>query len=592
MTNQKLNNYVLHYLEKDQTRCAIMLSAPWGTGKSYYIQNILIPFICERKDYKVIVVSAYGLSNINDISKSIYFESKFKILNPKNEAMQTAKFVGKTILKGVTSFFGIDLSTNEKALSELYKTIDLNKKLIVIEDIERTSINILELLGFVNNLVEHDNAKVLLVANEDELIKYEEIIDENNKKLKVLTHEAKEYLRVKEKTISDTLHYWPDFISTYETILEQYRFNELTGIPNKEISLLVHNCLIKENQIGSRVNLRSIIFGIQKTVDILKFMNNYGNADFVKTLLIGNIIFALKKKNNESIIWDKDNQGAQLGTAEYPLFKFAYDYIINQVQDSDEANKTFLDFCKHIDFANKQSEKSSKLKPFFSFYIESEAAVKESINFLCENISNNEIIPTREYGRIANYLIAIRRVIGNEEIINKCLDRMLDIVDSESIDIIESLEFYSGIELIEQEDKNDLRVFVKKMIEKIESKQLNFMNFDYSRDNLSGFIEKIEKQKDLFVTKKSFIKSLNCEKMIELINQCNSKEIYEIDGMFYTIYSYSNLNDIFKEDLDTLIEFRNGLQGISDKNEFDNIKKKRIQYFIEHIDEIITSINR
>lgn len=169
---------------------------------------------------------------------------------------------------------------------------------------------------------------------------------------------------------------------------------------------------------------------------------------------------------------------------------------------------------------------------------------------------------------------------------------MLDIVDSESIDIIESLEFYSGIELIEQEDKNDLRVFVKKMIEKIESKQLNFMNFDYSRDNLSGFIEKIEKQKDLFVTKKSFIKNLNCEKMIELISQCNSKEIYEIDGMFYTIYSYSNLNDIFKEDLDTLIEFRNGLQGISDKNEFDNIKKKRIQYFIEHIDEIITSINR
>lgn len=41
MTYQELNQYILHYLTEDKTKSAIMLTGPWGTGKSYYIQNEL-----------------------------------------------------------------------------------------------------------------------------------------------------------------------------------------------------------------------------------------------------------------------------------------------------------------------------------------------------------------------------------------------------------------------------------------------------------------------------------------------------------------------------------------------------------------------
>ena len=42
MKNVELNEYIRHYLEEDKTKSAIMLSAPWGTEKSYYIHaNIL-----------------------------------------------------------------------------------------------------------------------------------------------------------------------------------------------------------------------------------------------------------------------------------------------------------------------------------------------------------------------------------------------------------------------------------------------------------------------------------------------------------------------------------------------------------------------
>lgn len=73
----------------------------------------------------------------------------------------------------MTSFFGVDLSVSEKDLNNLYSSVDLTGKLIVLEDVERSSIDIKEILGYVNSLVEQDGVKVLLVANEQEIYKYE-----------------------------------------------------------------------------------------------------------------------------------------------------------------------------------------------------------------------------------------------------------------------------------------------------------------------------------------------------------------------------------------------------------------------------------
>lgn len=58
-------------------------------------------------------------------------------------------------------------------MKQLYDSIDLSGKLIILEDLERSGIDILEILGYVNSLTEQDGVKVLLVANEHELIHYE-----------------------------------------------------------------------------------------------------------------------------------------------------------------------------------------------------------------------------------------------------------------------------------------------------------------------------------------------------------------------------------------------------------------------------------
>ena len=113
MTYSELTEYIRHYLENDKTKSAIMLSGEWGTGKSHFVQNVLIPELVKDGDSRCVVVSLYGLQAIPEISKSIYLEMRAKALQPRGEATATGEVVAKTVVKGITSFLGIDLSLSE-----------------------------------------------------------------------------------------------------------------------------------------------------------------------------------------------------------------------------------------------------------------------------------------------------------------------------------------------------------------------------------------------------------------------------------------------------------------------------------------------
>lgn len=104
MTNLELSKYLKHYVEMDKTKSAIMLTGEWGTGKSHYIKNELIPFLAANGGHKCTLVSLYGLSCVNDISKSIYLESRAKILASKSEGLAAGTLAATTVIKGVSSF--------------------------------------------------------------------------------------------------------------------------------------------------------------------------------------------------------------------------------------------------------------------------------------------------------------------------------------------------------------------------------------------------------------------------------------------------------------------------------------------------------
>ena len=127
MTNDELNQYILHYLTEDKTNTAIMLTGDWGTGKSHYIQNTLKPYLEkeENGNHQCIVVSLYGIKSTVEISKAIYLECRAKWIGEKTEGKAAGKIIAKTVLKGVTQLFGVDLSQNEQDLQKLYESMQI-----------------------------------------------------------------------------------------------------------------------------------------------------------------------------------------------------------------------------------------------------------------------------------------------------------------------------------------------------------------------------------------------------------------------------------------------------------------------------------
>ncbi|WP_423912151.1 P-loop NTPase fold protein [Flavobacterium sp.] len=92
------------------------------------------------------------------------------ILYLKNRGVKIFTGLGKSIYKFLSgSEFQELLSDTNTSSSDL---IDFSKILLCIDDIDRKSptLNSKEFFGFVNNLVENQNAKILLIANEKEFI--------------------------------------------------------------------------------------------------------------------------------------------------------------------------------------------------------------------------------------------------------------------------------------------------------------------------------------------------------------------------------------------------------------------------------------
>lgn len=63
-------------------------------------------------------------------------------------------------------------------------------KKIIFDDLERCSIVIPNILGYINQFVENNGLKVIVIANEDEIIKLDQL---DNK-----IDNAKAYLTIKE----------------------------------------------------------------------------------------------------------------------------------------------------------------------------------------------------------------------------------------------------------------------------------------------------------------------------------------------------------------------------------------------------------
>lgn len=596
MNTEELNKHIKNYLENDKTNSAIMLTGAWGSGKSYYVKNELVPYIDKDNQGKCVIVSLYGIKNLEDISKSIYLEIRAKAINKNSEKLSVGKLVAKTIIKGFAGYFGVDLSMSEEDLQKLYNSIDLTGKLIILEDLERCKIEIIELLGFVNNLVEQDGVKVLLVANEEEIIQYEDkkVKDTNGKTKKesAYTEKAKDYLRKKEKTVSDTLIFEPTQEIALKNIINLHFEKDLSN------ALTEDECIADIVNVLSTVksnNLRSVMFACQKTSDLIKLYEKPLDVNFIKFLLCSNIAFSCRIKNGEDCTWkDKETSPAALGTAIFPLYKVCYDFIKNQSFIKLLLEQAEQGYLKRKKIEAGQTEFNRLFAVLRNYYSRTEEEVSNAIIQIKELLKKNEGVEYTQYAVLANYLIAVRDCVDNTSDIEECKTLMLQNIRGigNTEDIESEILYHSGIQLEDPKDNQELVDFKKKLIEEINFKKKEVFVFDYSIESIREFIDYVQKNRSEYINEGGFANNIPIPKFIETLKICNADLIMKTRSVFLSVYSSANIKDFLANDKDTLEVLRDQIQKLKDTyGGFDKIQKKQLKWFISNLVDIINKLS-
>ena len=103
---QSINDYI-----KDHHQ-AVLLDGAWGTGKTYFVKNVLIPELDKNFNNKdssqkaqIVYLSLYGVSSLTDIQNGMYMSLIESLLsngliknNNAGQLIKGAKFLSKILL--------------------------------------------------------------------------------------------------------------------------------------------------------------------------------------------------------------------------------------------------------------------------------------------------------------------------------------------------------------------------------------------------------------------------------------------------------------------------------------------------------------
>lgn len=597
MTTSELSNYILHYLKKDKTQTAIMLTGEWGSGKTYYIEHELVPFLKEKKA-DCVVVSLYGLEDTFAISKSIYMEMRMHTLAGKSsEVVATGRLIAKNVIKGITGKVGIDVSLSDEDLNKLYKSVDLKDKLLIFEDIERSNIDMHNLLGYVNGLVERDRVKVLLVANENEILKkqtvkmksdiasmHENMKNQEEKKADI-PEDVKRYLQIKEKTISDTIQFTSDTIKAIREIINCFDNARLNRVINDNVEQMMSRLI---SEICNK-NFRTFIYALQKTIDIMeKIEENEFEDEFYLCLLYGIINLSAISKFEDFPKWEGNKYlSTKLGLNDAPLMRFAYDYIRWQSFNMDAVNQTYKAYKEFRFFEEHAEYRDPDLRVLGNYAEETECNVLNALKNIEKKLQIPDAIGIHAYCKLAYYLFYVGTAVGfdyeNASILMLKNARSIGKKTNTSADI-----FFAHAYSIEDEAlKEKYEEFIRKLDEAIEFEQEQ-ADFSYEPNVLSEFYTDVCMNTAKYVHGHQFISKYDQAKILNMLFDSSSAQIQDFRGVLFAVYRYAGKNEFDEKDVDAMRkllglvrEARNG------EHHWDKIQLMQINWLCLNLEQFI-----
>ncbi len=333
---EELIECICDYIRKPYTDYAIMLNGEWGSGKTYFWNNKLRSRLeaiknSSGKNYKTIYMSLYGINSLEEISKKIFIETNPMINKTLKKFVDTREgnVIPEYVKTGLdmANLFGTTSFSSDKV--DFSKMFSIDDKILCFDDLERANVDVIDILGYINNFVEHDGIKTILICNEKELatkfknnnvefktmiaayiLDKEGMIAPKEKKQQLfrsseadatknlekplanlledkisdIFDKANAYERIKEKLIGETFEYVPEYSYILSGMIMKYSYNEELSDFFKRNTF---NIIATFKQSNTR-NLRILKHALNDFEKIFnEVMRNYPNTskEALKTML-------------------------------------------------------------------------------------------------------------------------------------------------------------------------------------------------------------------------------------------------------------------------------------------------------------------
>lgn len=639
LSDEELLSEIKYYIENKFYNYAVMIDGAWGSGKTYFVNQVLLPEL-KKETKKSIYISLYGVSNIDELSKKIYI--KF-LLKDKSDRINSTLLAGATealdVVSGLISpFIGKygDIEIKEKKIQNLVqKFVPIKDCILIFDDLERCNCPMREILGYINGFVEQAGMKVLIIANqnelrqkmdaqsmalqlqavlgEDEKLDFEDkqeneiynllagkntqeegikkvSIKEALKRVSQVFKQPSEYERIREKIIGSIYYYRPNIKKAMLHLIEnKFSYGEI-GRSQLEKNL---NYLADYMEKEQHVNFRTFQFFLLKMNGLFSEIKaeTYENQDMVYKKLIQACWYAciMFKKGNLDDIW-KENQEYN-NTGELRI-RFIEEYV--QYSILDQGIKKLLKKFDDEETEKIRNQKDPINSLQYDWIVSIEKVVREWMDDIIKNACAGKY-GIGSYDRIQQIFLQIYQAGFESTYIKRLTDAMCASIQEGTAkgepDCLLSMngEEKELVELYNANMQRIVKTYNKCMAKKSEGDMNSFLKESDWAKQIYDYIWQAKHPSESEDYRKKievFLNGMDINVLTSKLKEASLENLEKFRGVLKEIYSQNYAPDILwneKEQIKVLIDSLKEFQ----ENSTDKIRKYQYKLMADYLSEAL-----
>ncbi|WP_238907461.1 P-loop NTPase fold protein [Clostridium sp. YIM B02506] len=641
MSENMILDNVSEYVNNN-SKYAILIDGEWGCGKTFFVKKKLIPEIENNNtNRKTIYISLYGLKSCDDIMKKIFIKM---IPLADNSIKNKLEPFASVILSGI-SLYNIKLPKINIPKIKYENFINLDKYIIFFDDLERCSIELNEILGYMNNLVEHNNVKMIIIANEKELgkvnkfnnleakyslalnkniqfpnfnISYDDIINsmspESNdkvvkkaidvdtllKRCEYLFDKDILYHQIKEKLIGETMKFTPDISEILNAII----VNNVKHDKVKELLYPLKESIQTRLNTNNHNNFRTVLFTLEKFERLYSVINKIEIEDNIKLQILEDIFicclnFSIKfRKGDISISWNQDEEFAEIALNKYNPdtniigFKFVYEFIFNAYFNEKIIKEAVIQYSEFLIAKGKISDDSINI-------IENDWwKIDDSMAIQCIEKINEKLIDNG-YSYSLYPLIISRYLSFNNMGMEIDIKNIMVIMKNNITKLSDNANFepYLFGYYVADEIKSEFNSLMADLQDYSNSNsnnnRLNKINTLLNTNDTwaQELYKYITKNAFAIREQNKFLSGFNIDILFEILIKTSNGNIIHFTNSLKFIYDRGQINFYYKDDEENIRLLKNKLNGYMDlENNNEKIKRYNLDNLVKDLEKYLSQL--